>query len=116
MSQKLLITIITLMIVISFLGYIFSKFYKQNIGPDYCYKRETNLKMSRKEALKIALKSVCVKEGKISPLGWECNDYSGTWWFPLIVFGKAKGCSPACVVDIATKNAQVNWRCTGLIP
>jgi hypothetical protein len=42
-----------------------------------------------------------------------CNSNTGTWWFDLDV-AKA-GCNPACVVNLTTKTAEINWRCTGLI-
>jgi hypothetical protein len=41
------------------------------------------------------------------------NDMTKTWWFDLDTV-KA-GCSPACVV-FDNQSAEVNWRCTGLIP
>ena len=27
-----------------------------------------------------------------------------------------QGCAPACVVNVVTKKAEINWRCTGLLP
>lgn len=42
-----------------------------------------------------------------------CNDKTGTWWLDLDL--KKKGCNPACVINIETKEAVINWRCTGLI-
>ncbi len=44
-----------------------------------------------------------------------CNDYTGTWWIGFVPDEPKEGCSPACVVDIETKVAEINWRCTGII-
>ena len=42
-----------------------------------------------------------------------CNNGTGTYWIDLNI--TKEGCSPACVIDVVTKNASINWRCTGLI-
>ncbi|MBW3013221.1 hypothetical protein KY340_03355 [Candidatus Woesearchaeota archaeon] len=42
------------------------------------------------------------------------NDYTQTWWFDVNI--EKEGCSPAMVVDEKTGTAEINWRCTGLIP
>ena len=42
-----------------------------------------------------------------------CNEGTGTFWINLNL--TKKGCSPACVVNIDSKKAEINWRCTGLI-
>ncbi len=42
-----------------------------------------------------------------------CNESTGTWWIDLAI--QKKGCAPACVVDVAIKKAEINWRCSGLI-
>ncbi len=39
------------------------------------------------------------------------NPNSNTWWIDLDA--DAPGCNPACVVNVATKTTEVNWRCTG---
>lgn len=41
------------------------------------------------------------------------NENTKTWWFDLEF--KKEGCSPACVV-YENKTAEINWRCTGLLP
>ncbi|MCU0653214.1 MAG: hypothetical protein MUD10_03055 [Candidatus Pacebacteria bacterium] len=44
-----------------------------------------------------------------------CNDGTGTWWVDIQAY--REGCNPACVIDVVTKKAEVNWRCTGaLVP
>ena len=42
-----------------------------------------------------------------------CNEGTNTWWIDLEL--KKEGCAPACVVNVADKSAEINWRCTGLI-
>ena len=44
-----------------------------------------------------------------------CNANTGTWWIDFIPDQPKEGCNPACVVDIESSSAEVNWRCTGLI-
>jgi hypothetical protein len=44
----------------------------------------------------------------------SCNDITGTWWINFNPDTPKQGCSPACVVDINQKTAEINWRCTGL--
>jgi hypothetical protein len=41
-----------------------------------------------------------------------CN---GTWWIEFIPDEPKEGCNPACVVNVETQEAEINWRCTGLI-
>ncbi len=68
--------------------------------------------MTLKDAMFVALMSECTEEGMINADAF-CNENSGTWWIGLDV--TKKGCMPACVVDVATKTAEINWRCTGLL-
>jgi hypothetical protein len=42
-----------------------------------------------------------------------CNEGTGTFWLNMNL--TKPGCNPACVVDIATGKAEINWRCTGLV-
>ncbi len=69
--------------------------------------------MSLAEAMQIAAGSDCVKEGKLLDTN-TYNSYTNTWWIDLDV--KKEGCSPACVVSEETRTAEINWRCTGLMP
>lgn len=67
--------------------------------------------MSIKEALQIAAASECAQAGQLTaPMIY--NENTGTWWIDLTA--EKPGCNPACVVDVNTKTAEVNWRCTGL--
>lgn len=73
---------------------------------------ESCVGMSLSEAKEIALESECVEEGNLKE-EYFCNENTGTWWLDLEV-GKP-GCSPACVINVSTGEAEINWRCTGLI-
>ena len=66
--------------------------------------------MSLAEAQQIALQSDCMQVGRLKDTA-VYNPNSNTWWIDLDA--TARGCNPACVVDVATKTAEVNWRCTG---
>lgn len=45
-----------------------------------------------------------------------CNPNSRTWWLDFSAYEPEEGCNPACVVNVETKDAEINWRCTGLLP
>lgn len=70
--------------------------------------------MTEAEARVIAEKE-CIKGGEALAAGIY-NDNSKTWWFDANLNATREGCNPACVVSVETKNAEINWRCTGLIP
>lgn len=78
-----------------------------------CGKEGTTDLMGFEEALSIAESSACVEEGGLKGTRF-CNPNTGTWWFDIDV--EKPGCAPACVVDVETSTAQINWRCTGAIP
>lgn len=44
---------------------------------------------------------------------YACNENTATYWIDLNM--TRAGCSPACVVYLANRTAEINWRCTGLI-
>ncbi len=46
---------------------------------------------------------------------YSCNSTTGTWWLDFTPDQPKSGCNPACVVNIETGQAEINWRCTGLI-
>lgn len=75
---------------------------------------EGGAQLTVEEALAIANDSVCVQEGAVKS-DCSCNETTGTCWLDMEVEGH-EGCNPACVVNLETKEAEVNWRCTGLIP
>ena len=70
-----------------------------------------NEQMGLDEALSIANNSNCKQVGDLQPSPY-CNYNTGTWWFDIDI--NRPGCKPACVVDIETKTAEINWRCTGV--
>jgi hypothetical protein len=71
--------------------------------------------MTIEEAMAIAQNSDCVQEGRLSDT-YVYNKYTRTWWIDLDPFTPKAGCNPACVVYEDTKTAEINWRCTGLVP
>jgi len=72
----------------------------------------TGESMSFFDAQRAFERSQCSREG--SPDKHYCNETTGTWWIDIVAY--RKGCSPACVIDVITKKAEVNWRCTGAQP
>jgi hypothetical protein len=66
------------------------------------------------EAKSIAINSECGDRFKEPYLEFSiCNEYTGTWWIDLSI--EKSGCNPACVINIETEEASINWRCTGLL-
>lgn len=81
-------------------------------GEEYCTDEKTGAKMSLSEAMEIAQATEeCADMLKETAV---CNEYTGTWWIDL--YEKKTNCYPACVVNVVTKEAEINWRCTGLLP
>ncbi len=69
--------------------------------------------LTLEEARAIALDSPCMDEGGLTGTH-VYNENTATWWFDMDI--EREGCAPACVVDEETGTAEINWRCTGLIP
>lgn len=67
--------------------------------------------MTLEEAIRLDESSQCAKEGSMKSNHF-CNEGTGTWWIDLQA--AKPGCNPACVIDVAKKTAEINWRCTGL--
>jgi len=78
---------------------------------EFCQKKDTDMELSLSEAKDIALLSECGDSLKDT---YICNEITGTWWINLDI--EKEGCNPACVINVETKTAEINWRCTGLIP
>jgi len=78
---------------------------------EYCAKTGSDIGINVSEAQRIALESECGQSELIEP--YYCNEYTGTWWIDLEM--EKPGCRPACVIDVETGEAEINWRCTGLI-
>ncbi|MEM4240078.1 MAG: hypothetical protein QXM31_02430 [Candidatus Woesearchaeota archaeon] len=83
-------------------------------GESVCQKKGTKLAMKTSDALQIAQNSACVAEGTVKE-GNMCNDFTGTVWFEFEPKEPKEGCNPACVVNIESREAEINWRCTGLM-
>jgi hypothetical protein len=78
-----------------------------------CRDEETGSFLSYDEAVEIARDSTCAAEGQLTEIAY-CNGVTGTWWIDMEV--EKPGCAPACVVDVNNGTAEINWRCTGLVP
>ncbi|MFH0873536.1 MAG: hypothetical protein V1846_01700 [Candidatus Komeilibacteria bacterium] len=78
------------------------------------YSNKLGRSISESEARVIAEKA-CIKGGEALAAG-SYNENSRTWWFDANLNATKPGCNPACVVSSETKKAEINWRCTGLIP
>ncbi len=77
---------------------------------EFCSKKDTQELLTLADAKQIAINSECgdrLKEPSI------CNQDTGTWWIDLDI--EKEGCNPACVIDVITKEASINWRCMGAI-
>ena len=77
---------------------------------EFCQKKDTDIKLSLSEAKDIAIQGQCGDKLKDT---YICNEITGTWWIDLDI--EKEGCNPACVINVETKTAEINWRCTGLI-
>lgn len=109
--KKVTVIIVFLALVLFLTGCV----QKQGVEPieqEFCVFLETGEKLSLTDAQDIALKSECVLEGVLKDT-YLCNENTGTWWLDLNIV--KEGCSPACVVNVVTKEANINWRCTGTI-
>lgn len=65
---------------------------------------------------RIIAEASCIKGGAALSGGGTYNPNSKTWWFDANLNATWEGCHPACVVSEETKTAEINWRCTGLVP
>ena len=79
-----------------------------------CTKKDTKLSMNIVEAREIARSSECSKQGSVKT-NYMCNEFSGTVWFDFVPNEPKEGCNPACVVNVESRAAEINWRCTGLV-
>ncbi len=85
------------------------------VGPaeSLCVDDQTGAELEYEEAVVIASESPCVDEGSLTDTA-QCNTTTGTWWIDMDI--ERPGCAPACVVDVNTRQAEINWRCTGALP
>ena len=77
---------------------------------EFCSKKDTQELLTLADAKQIAINSECGDRLKESSI---CNEDTGTWWIDLDI--EKEGCNPACVIDVITKEASINWRCMGAI-
>jgi len=108
------------------IGLVFAMFLiagcaQQSPGPldtsgQDCIKTGTGEKLGLSEANEIAINSECVDENALTDKAF-CNQDTGTWWIDLEMEEPEDKpfCNPACVINVETKQAEINWRCTGLI-
>ena len=80
---------------------------------EVCTDKNTGDSLNFTDALVIAESSQCLIEGQLKETHY-CNENSGTWWIDLEA--EKPGCNPACVVDLNSRTAEINWRCTGALP
>lgn len=64
-------------------------------------------------AFEAAAHSSCLDYGNLTNVSY-LNTGTNTYWIDMDTV--REGCSPACVVHLDNMSAEVNWRCTGLIP
>lgn len=77
---------------------------------DSCQDKEGNWVLTISDAKNIAINSECSNRLKET---YMCNQDTATYWIDLDI--EKEGCNPACVVHLDTREAEINWRCTGLI-
>jgi len=80
---------------------------------ELCQDSVSGASMSYAEAIAVAQASGCTSEGQITE-DRDCNSFTGTWWLGLDII--QPGCTPACVVNVSNKTAEINYRCTGALP
>jgi hypothetical protein len=80
---------------------------------EYCSDKNTGAKLSYQEAVEIAQNSECLEQGQLKETR-VCNEGTGTWWIDLDI--DKPGCMPACVINLSDRAAEINWRCTGVLP
>lgn len=73
----------------------------------------TGESMNYIDSINIYNRSQCNLEGSMKGDPY-CNETTGTWWIDIQTY--RKGCNPACVINVATKKSEINWRCTGAQP
>ena len=90
---------------------------RQSVSPEDTQTPGQKSTMSMSEAKIIAEASGCAAMGEVTEKAFY-NENSRTWWLDMIMFpeNEKQSCAPACVVSEQEKTAEINWRCTGLLP
>ena len=78
-----------------------------------CVDKNTGASLTYQEAVELAQNSECLAEGQLKETQF-CNEDTGTWWIDLDL--DMPNCNPACVVDLNTGTAEINYRCMGALP
>ena len=90
-------------------------FAVDDVDTAICHEKESvSAAMTEDEARMIA-QTACIKENETLGQGMY-NEHTRTWWFDAMLTDTKSGCNPACVVSEDSKTAEINWRCTGLLP
>ncbi len=100
----------------TFLGVFFflPSYYSYAQGDQECATRYGSvMTIAEAEAIAGSAGSPCLSVGALKDTHW-CNKNTGTWWIYLA--SSLENCSPACVVDIVSRQASVNYMCTGVLP
>jgi hypothetical protein len=71
-------------------------------------KATTGESMNIFEAQRIFDASACSREGSAKEIH-VCDEANGTWAIGILTY--AKDCDPACIIDVKTKTAKIDWRC-----
>jgi len=80
-----------------------------NWGPNFCGG------LTSTDIINIAKNSSCVENATLNiTKEFSCNNYTDTAWIGLDII--KSGCNPACVVNVSSRQAEINWRCAGAIP
>lgn len=102
--------VLVLLVIVAFIS--LAIYLQLSSTSEICTSSVTGVSMSYPNAVLKAMASDCATKGQLKETH-ICNENSGTWWIDLKV--SASECNPACVIDVTTGAAEVNWRCTGLI-
>jgi hypothetical protein len=86
------------------------KVENETFTEEHCIDKDTKNILTLADARQVAIESECGDRLKDT---YVCNEITGTYWIDLDI--EKQGCNPACVIDIITREAVINWRCTGLI-
>jgi hypothetical protein len=87
--------------------------YSSSVPEGLTCQKETGEIMTLAEAVEASIYSNCLRTGTLKMESAICNEFTGTWWIDLAA--TKEGCAPACVINVVTKKAEINWRCTGLL-
>lgn len=88
-----------------------------DVKPEYvtCEYRSSNHRlgttMTLEQAQEIGNQYGCSDIGSYKNSNF-CNTYTNKWWIDIEPNNQRPLCNPACVVDLETNTAKVDWRCS----